>query len=82
MAVGAVLGLGEQAGGAAVAVAEPSAITTTSLGPAGRSMPTDSGDEQLRRGDVAFPGPTIRSTRGIDSVPYASAATAWAPPIA
>src|SRR6185437_15405801 len=30
----------------------------------------------------AFPGPTIRSTRGIDSVPYAIAAIAPAPPAA
>ena len=27
-----------------------------------------------------FPGPTILSTRRIAAVPYASAATAWAPP--
>ena len=28
-----------------------------------------------------FPGPLITSTRGIDSVPQARAAIAWAPPI-
>ena len=30
----------------------------------------------------ALPGPTILSTAGMVSVPYAKAATAWAPPMA
>ena len=43
--------------------AEPSAITTTSLGPAGRSIPHPTGDEQLRRGHVRVAGADDRVDR-------------------
>ena len=36
---------------------------------------------RLAAATQTLPGPTILSTRGTISVPYASAAMAWAPPI-
>ena len=57
------------------------ATTTSSLGPASPSMPTTPATWRLASVTYAFPGPTITSTRGTVSVPYASAAIAWAPPI-
>ena len=55
---------------------------TTSLGPAGRSIPTRLETSSFAAVTQRFPGPTILSTGAIVSVPYASAATAWAPPTA
>ncbi len=46
-----------------------SAITTTSLGPAGRSIPTWEETSSLAAVTYALPGPTIRSTAGMVSVP-------------
>ena len=59
-----------------------SSIRTTSLGPAGRSIPTEPATRSFMAVTQRFPGPTILSTRPIVSVPYASAATACAPPTA
>ena len=42
-------------------------------------MPTTPDTCRLASCTHSDPGPTITSTFGIDSVPYASAATAWAP---
>ena len=58
----------------------PSASTSTSDGPAIMSMPTCPKTCFFASATKALPGPTILSTRGIDAVPYASAATACAPP--
>ena len=66
----------------ASASAVSSAITITSLGPAGRSMPTRLETSSFAAVTYAFPGPTMRSTGAIVSVPKASAATACAPPMA
>src|SRR5690606_11791403 len=59
-----------------------SARTRTSDGPAGRSMAQDPNTSSLAAVTQAFPGPTIFSTGSSDSVPYARAAIAWAPPMA
>ncbi|KAH3659012.1 hypothetical protein OGATHE_006738 [Ogataea polymorpha] len=61
-----------------------SATTRTSDGPAGISM-AHMALESLETSILAavtnwFPGPMILSHLGTDSVPYAIAATAWAPP--
>src|SRR5206468_12474546 len=45
------------------------------------SIPTTPATWRFASVTWTFPGPTIRSTDGIDSVPYAIAATAWAPPL-
>jgi hypothetical protein len=45
------------------------ASTTTSEGPAGRSIATSRETRSFASFTYAFPGPTILSTRGIDSVP-------------
>jgi len=58
-----------------------SAPITTSVGPAIESIPTSPNTSRLAAATYAFPGPTILSTRGTVSVPYAIAATACAPPI-
>ena len=58
----------------------PSDITSISLGPAIISISTSPKTCFLASATKAFPGPTILSTFGIVSVPYASAATACAPP--
>ena len=55
------------------------AITVRSLGPAKPSMPTTPATCRLASWTQRLPGPTITSTFGIVSVPYASAAIAWAP---
>ena len=55
------------------------AITVRSDGPANPSIPTTPDTCRLASCTHRMPGPTITSTRGIDSVPYASAATACAP---
>ena len=60
--------------------AEASAIRTTSLGPAGRSIATWLETSSFAAVTQRLPGPTILSTGAIVSVPNASAATAWAPP--
>src|SRR2546428_7118990 len=61
--------------------AEPSATTTTSDGPANaEGMPTAPATSRLARATYTLPGPTITSTARIDSVPYAIAAIACAPP--
>ena len=59
----------------------PSAITRISLGPAIISIETCPNTCFFASATKALPGPTILSTRGMLSVPYASAATACAPPI-
>ena len=53
---------------------------TISLGPAWKSIAQSDDTSALAAATYALPGPTILSTRGIDAVPYASAATACAPP--
>ncbi len=58
------------------------ASTTTSEGPAGRSIATSRETRSFASFTNAFPGPTILSTRGIDSVPKAKAAIAGGPPSA
>ena len=58
-----------------------SATIATSDGPAKPSMPTTARPLRFASATYALPGPTITSTGGIDSVPYASAAIACAPPI-
>ena len=69
-AVRAVLGLGEEVGGAlAAGSAVSSAITTTSLGPAGRSIATSPATSSFACVTKRFPGPTIFATLGIVSVP-------------
>ena len=50
-------------------------------GPAMPSMPTCPTTWRLASCTHALPGPAITSTACTDSVPYASAAIAWAPPI-
>ena len=59
-----------------------SATTTISLGPAGRSIATSWLTINFAVFTAALPGPKILSTGAIDSVPYAMAAIACAPPIA
>src|SRR6478672_12876942 len=59
----------------------PSATIASSDGPARPSIPTNPATWRLASVTYTLPGPTIRSTDGIDSVPYAIAATAWAPPV-
>ena len=56
------------------------ARTTTSDGPAGRSIATSRETRSLASFTYALPGPQILSTRGIVSVPYAKAAIAGGPP--
>ena len=52
------------------------------LGGPGDAVDADQSHEPaLRLLHVRVPGPTITSTGATESVPYASAATAWAPPI-
>ena len=58
----------------------PSATTRISLGPAIMSMFTRPKTWRFASATYALPGPTILSTFGMLSVPYASAATACAPP--
>ena len=55
-------------------------MTIVSLGPYSASMPTLPNTSRLAIVTKMLPGPTILSTRGIVSVPYASAAIASAPP--
>ena len=63
-------------------LAESSAITSTSEGPAGMSMATSRNDTScLAAVTYWFPGPKILYTLGTDSVPYAMAAIACVPPI-
>ena len=69
LAVGAVLGLREQVRGDPAASAVASAITTTSLGPAGRSMRTRLDTRTFAAVTYGLPGPTIASTGSIVSVP-------------
>src|SRR5439155_6680423 len=60
-----------------------SAMTTTSDGPANADgMPTrpSAATSRLATATYTLPGPTTMSTAGIDSVPYAIAAMACAPP--
>ena len=54
---------------------------TRSLGPAKPSIPTLAASWRLASCTYRLPGPTTTSTRSTVSVPYASAAIAWAPPI-
>src|SRR5208337_4506502 len=61
--------------------AEASAISTTSLGPAIMSISTSPYTCFLASATKRLPGPTILSTAGTPSTPYASAATACAPPM-
>ena len=66
------------------AFAESSAMTSTSDGPAGRSMAAPAGSAAticLAAVTQALPGPKILSTLRTLSVPKASAAMACAPPI-
>lgn len=49
--------------------ADSSAAITTSVGPAMESMPTSPNTRRLAAATYAFPGPTILSTRGTDTVP-------------
>ena len=58
-----------------------SAMIRTSVGPAIMSIPTSPTTWRFASATQRLPGPTILSTRGIVAVPYASAATACAPPI-
>src|SRR5947209_3144360 len=60
--------------------ADSSATTTTSLGPATQSIATWPLTYLLASDTYWLPGPTIMSTGGRPSTPYASAATACAPP--
>ena len=57
-----------------------SAMTTSSVGPAVRSMPTSPTTRALAAVTYEFPGPAILSTRGRVSVPRARAAMPAAPP--
>ena len=57
-----------------------SAITRTSLGPAIMSISTTPYSSFFAVATKILPGPTILSTFGISSVPYARAAIACAPP--
>ena len=59
-----------------------SATTSSSVGPARPSMPTAPKSWRLASVTQRFPGPATTSTGSIVSVPSASAAIAWAPPIA
>ena len=64
-------------------IALPSAITSTSEGPAGISIAAPEGSPLTRvfaHVTQALPGPKILQTLGTDSVPYAMAAIACAPP--
>jgi hypothetical protein len=63
-------------------LADESAITRISETPATMSMPTVPYTRRFAAATYALPGPQILSTGRIDSVPYASAAIACAPPIA
>ena len=56
------------------------ATTTSSLGPWSVSIPTSADTSHFAAVVYAFPGPTILATRASVFVPYASAATAAAPP--
>ncbi len=58
-----------------------SAIMRISLGPAGRSIATSLLTCIFAAVTKMFPGPTILSTLGTVSVPYAIAAIACTPPI-
>ncbi|CAB4529767.1 unannotated protein [freshwater metagenome] len=58
-----------------------SATITISDGPAIKSIAVSTETNFFAAATKAFPGPTIRVTRDIDSVPYAKAAIACAPPI-
>jgi len=55
-------------------------MTTSSLGPWSASMPTSAETSHFAAVVYALPGPTILSTASSVFVPYASAATAAAPP--
>ena len=57
-------------------------MTTSSVGPAIPSIPTRAESSRLASTTYRFPGPAIMSTLSMPSVPSASAAIAWAPPIA
>jgi len=59
-----------------------SAITASSDGPATKSMPTRFASCTLASDTKRLPGPTMRSTAFTGPAPNASAAMAWAPPIA
>ena len=59
----------------------PAAITASSLGPAMPSIPTWPTTWRFASCTYGLPGPTITSTGRTDSVPYASAAIACAPPM-
>ena len=61
---------------------DPSVRTRISDGPAGISMATSPNTASLAAVTKALPGPKILSTRRTDSVPYAMAAIACAPPTA
>ena len=82
LALGAVLSLGQQVGGAASRGCRPVGDQDDLARPGGRSIPTWLDTSSFAAVTQLLPGPTILSTGAIVSVPYASAATAWAPPTA
>ena len=57
-------------------------MMSSSLGPAGESMPVTPDSCSFASATYALPGPTMRRTGAIVCVPYAIAAIAPAPPIA
>ena len=81
-AVGAVLRCAASSSSAIAREPPRPSTTATSDGPAGRSIATSRDTISFASFTNALPGPTILSTRGIVSVPYASAAIACAPPTA
>jgi hypothetical protein len=81
---GVVFGCASRSAATKRAFAESSATTSTSDGPAGKSMAAPAGSAAmicLAAVTHALPGPKILSTLRTDPVPNASAAIACAPPI-
>ncbi len=76
-----MLGLAEQVGGDERGSEVPSAMTSTSVGPASRSIPTRPKSCRFASATYALPAPTSMSTAGMPSMrPKAIAASAWTPP--
>ena len=64
-----VLGLAEEVGGGEARIGAPSAMISTSLGPASMSRSTSPYTSRLASVTKMFPGPTILSTRRMVFVP-------------
>ena len=82
--VGVVFGLGQHVGGGEIRGFRAGFACDDQYvrGAGVKSMPTSPERRRLAAATYLLPGPAITSARGMEAVPRARAATAWAPPTA